>query len=363
MKPAILVSAPLPPKLPAEVREGLRPRPDFLALAEALDATLITPPSASGGFGPVPAKAARIFRAAWTAFQRRHEYDLIITDIERVGLALALLFKLARARNRQVVICHGKIILRQDLALLRALGLRSHIHRFVCYGPLVAQVLQDTLRLPEGRVVTVRHGPDQRFWRPLPVTPEPLIVSAGMLRRDYPTLINAVRGLQVSLVIAAFSPWVNGAGNGVHGGKLPPNVHVTRCSPEDLRRLYGRALFVAVPLQGSRSPAGSLVVYEAMAMGKPVVITRTQGQDSLNVVEEGATGHYMAPGDVEGWRATTARLLSEPEAALRMGTRARATVEQGLNLDAYVQSMVEVVQSTWTEKHGTAVARAPNEAT
>lgn len=166
-----------------------------------------------------------------------------------------------------------------------------------------------------------------------------------MLRRDYPTLIEAVRGLNVSLTIAASSPWVYTQGNGIAAQELPSNVVVTRCNYPQLRDLYARSLFVAIPLVGSQAQSGSLVMYEAMAMGKAVIATRTEGQEALNIVTEGETGYYVRPGDVQGWREIIAHLCNHPEEALRMGRQAREMVEHRLNMDTYVQQMVAMVNS------------------
>lgn len=349
MRTAILVSTPFTPDLKEQVASELHPKPDFLALAEALDATLITPGSIPKVLGH-SFKAQRIGQAALAAFQARDSYDVIISDMDRVGLGLALLFKMVDAPNRHIMICHGKLLHRQDLSLIRAFQLQRYIHRFVCYGPAVARRLKQALSLPDYRVVTVQHPADHHFWHPLPATSEQLIVSAGMLHRDYPTLIDAVRPLDVSLILAASSPWVSKKRNGINPEGLPANVSLTRCSYLQLRELYARSRFVAIPLDDRFDQSGSLVMYEAMAMGKAVVTTRSQGQTALGILREGETGYYVAPGDVLGWREVIQHLFKDPEQASRMGQRARAVVEEGLNLDSYVRDMVSTVQSLAAEE-------------
>lgn len=359
MRTAILVSTPFKPDLKAQVAAGLHPKPDFLALAEALDGILITT-------GAIPKvlghsfKAQRIAQSAWAAFQARDRYDVIVSDMDRVGLGLALLFKLVNAPNRHVMICHGKVLHQQDLSIMRAFQLQRYIHRFVCYGPAVAQRLKLALGLPDYRVVTVQHPADHHFWHPLPMASERLIVSAGMLHRDYPTLIDAARPLDVSLILAASSPWVSKKGNRIALEALPANVRLTRCSYLQLRELYARSRFVAIPLDDRFDQSGSLVMYEAMAMGKAVVTTRSEGQTALGILKEGETGFYVAPGDVQAWREVIQLLCGHPEEALRMGQRARAVVEEGLNLDSYVRHMVSIVQSLAAE--GEMLQKTPSKA-
>ena len=342
MKIAILVSSPVPPDIQEKVDVGLSPRPDYLALSKALNARLITPVRTLPKKRDALGRAHRFWRAAWAAFQRRDEYDMIISDLDRVGLILAALFKISGTQKQHILNCHGKGIHPTESWALKTFGLQTHIHRFVCYGRATANQLGQDLGPSASHVVHVRHPADHRFWRPVQAGPERLVVSGGAMLRDYRTLVEAVRGLDLRLDIAGFSPWV--ALQDERGLRVPSpdNVRFTRLDPPDLRRLYARSLFVAVPLLETDQQAGSLVVYEAMAMGKPVVVTGTKGMKQLGLITEGENGFYVPPGDVRAWRETITRLTNRPEETSRMGRQARAMVEQGLNLEQYVRDMVQI---------------------
>ncbi len=350
MKTAILVSVPVENGLRAQIKAGVSPQRDYLALADALNATLIAPVKALPRNESSLAKLRRIFTCAWAAFQMRHQYDIIVTDLDRVGLLLAFLFKAAGVRRRQLVVCHGRLATGLDRNLAKLLGLRGCFDRVVCYGPLVARRVVELVGIPPERVVMVRHPADHHFWHPLPVEPQRLIVSAGLYRRDYPTLMEAVRDLEVEVVVAGHSPWITRNRRDPPPVPIPPNVRFARYSYYDLRELYARSLFVAVPLvNGTVTQAGALVIYEAMAMGKAVVATRTAGQEMLGIVREGETGMLVEPGDVQGWRRAVTYLLGHPEEAARMGRRARSLVEEGLSMEGYVREMVSVVESVAAE--------------
>ena len=233
MKTAILVSIPVDQGLREEIRSGLSPNRDFLALGDALDATLITPARVSPAGRSQASKLLESFKTAWAAFRQRHQYDLIITDVDRVGVALALLFKLAGVRKRHILISHGNLTHHKERRFVKLFRLQRYIDRFVCYSPLVAQKLTAVHGLSPHRVLAVRHPADHRFWHPLPVTPEKLICTAGLFHRDYRTLIKAVRGLDVSLISAASSPWLSTQKNGIWGASLPQNVRFTPNPPKD----------------------------------------------------------------------------------------------------------------------------------
>jgi glycosyltransferase involved in cell wall biosynthesis len=155
-------------------------------------------------------------------------------------------------------------------------------------------------------------------------------------------LIEAMSGLDTCLEIAAYSPWVKRrAITGID--RAGERVRTVRHGYPGMRDAYARALAVAIPLRETPIQAGSLVLYEAMAMSKPVIATRTEGLERLGVLQHGETGLFVAPGDTKGWRAAVGHLTSNPNEAARMGQNARAIVDHGLNLDAYATQMGRLV--------------------
>ncbi|MEX2598235.1 MAG: glycosyltransferase family 4 protein [Dehalococcoidia bacterium] len=344
MRTAVLVSAPVDPTAKSKAMHGLRPRQDYDALAEELGATLITPFSGRGKRGGALGKSAALLKSAWQGFARRGQYDTIVSDVDRVGVLLAALLKITRSRKRHVVVCHGKMAHPVDRRLVRLLRLHTHMDRLICYGPEIAEQLQRALPVSPSRIITLRHAVDHRFWKPLETEARPLVVSAGLFQRDYPTLVEAIREMGVTLEVAAHSPWVPEKERALTDASLPDNVRLSSHDYASLRELYASALCVAVPLVEHDTQAGSLVVYEALAMGKPVIVTRTRGQAAMGLVQEGETGFYVEPGDVEGWRRAVSFLHEHPDEAMRMGQNARRVVEEGLNLDAFVEEMAVVVK-------------------
>jgi glycosyltransferase involved in cell wall biosynthesis len=113
------------------------------------------------------------------------------------------------------------------------------------------------------------------------------------------------------------------------------DTHITkgRMPLTELRDLYARSRFVVVPLMPSDTDNGVTVILEAMAMGKPVICSRTRGQ--VDVVEEGVTGLYVPVGDAAAMRAAILSLWNEPLRAQEMGRNARALVEKHHTLERF----------------------------
>lgn len=74
-----------------------------------------------------------------------------------------------------------------------------------------------------------------------------------------------------------------------------------------------------------------LVALEAMASGKPVVVTRTASLPEL--VVDGATGFVVPPHDAAALRGAVERLVSSPELSASMGAAAREHVRAHFTWD------------------------------
>src|SRR5260370_33577354 len=90
------------------------------------------------------------------------------------------------------------------------------------------------------KLVLVPYQVDTDFWCPQPIAEERLICSAGLEFRDYPTLVAAVQGLDVRVVIGAASHWSNLL-NTAPGVVQPPNITVRSMHYQPWPRLYSRA--------------------------------------------------------------------------------------------------------------------------
>ncbi len=370
---AVLVSSPIRGGLAEAIAAGEAPRRDYFELRDMLGGELMSPPDKPGRLYTALRKVGgNAFAMAWTGWARRKEYDVIVADQEYTGLLLALIFKLTRTRRGHVMISHYLSPLKKQV-FFRVLKAQSHIDRTICYSTAQEKLARTKLGLHDDQVSLVLHPADNAFWKPAASSSEretdnemlrqvgldlpdgtPVVCSAGLEFRDYPTLMKAVVGVGgvgahgrvplpagTHVVIAASSPWSKRK-NTAEDVDIPENVHLVSLKPLQLRALYRRAQVVAIPLYDVDFQAGSLVAYEAMACGKPVVITRTRGQS--DIVRENETGFYVPTGDPNAMSAALNRLLADPPLAEKMGARSREVVERGLNLYTYLDRMCEITR-------------------
>lgn len=326
---------------PAAVRAGQDPRIDYHELARALNADLIDVAAARKLNGRVGTLLERLggpaLNLAWAVNRLAHNYTTILTDGEQVGLPLAALLRLKdRLRPHHVMITH--VISRpKKVFLMDAVQLHHTIDRYLVYATAQQRFLQTRWQLPAERVIQLPFMVDTEFFHPDQVRPDPLarpqIFALGLEARDYPTLIRAVTGLNVDLVIAAHSLWSK-RNDSSERIPLPPNVHRGKFNFHELRRAYSTSSFVVLPLYPVDFQAGITSILEAMAMGKAVICSRTPGQ--TDTIVDGESGLYVPPEDPGALRAAIQYLLDHPEIAEQMGRAGRKRVEQHMTIEQYV---------------------------
>jgi glycosyltransferase involved in cell wall biosynthesis len=336
----------------ADIREqiasGKRPRADYLELAQSFDADLLDYAEARKIAGAAGAVLERIgglnLVLAFACWKVRKSYDAIVTDGEQIGLPLAAFLKFTPGgRPRHLMIVHV-ISEPKKTVFLDRLGVQSAIDRFITYSRWQQKFIEERWKLSRDRVLWTPFMVDQLFFSPDRVVPDrkhSQICAVGMERRDYETLMRAVEDLDVEVVIAAASPWAKRA-EGVSVQSIPKNVMVRKFTQYELRQLYADSCFMVMPLENAKFQAGVTALLECLAMGKPVICSRTLGQ--IDVVVDDENGKYVTPGDASALRAEIQRLLACPEEAARLGANGRKLIESQMNIDHYGRRMAGFLQ-------------------
>jgi glycosyltransferase involved in cell wall biosynthesis len=334
--------------IPADIREqiaaGRRPKADYLELARSFDADLVDYAAARTIAGRTGAVLEKVggpnLVLAYACWKIRKSCRAIVTDGEQIGLPLAALLKFTPgARPCHLMIVHV-ISEPKKTALLDWLGVQSAIDRFITYSRWQQRFIEERWKLAPGRVLWTPFMVDHEFFatdRAAPIAgARRQICAVGLERRDYETLLRAVEGLDVHVVIAAASPWAKRA-EGVATRIIPGNVTVQKFTQYELRELYADSSFMVMPLENVKFQAGVTAILECLSMGRAVICSSVPGQ--TDVVIEDDNGRYVPPGDSVILRTEIDRLLSQPEEAARLGANGRKLVEGEMCLDRYVERL------------------------
>lgn len=361
------------------------PRRDYAVLAQLLDATIVDRTAVSSSI-----VARALLRTAglppalaWLAFRRRADHAVIVTDGEHIGIPLALLLRLARARVKHVTIGH-RLSSPKKRIFFRLFGAHKAMSTILLHSTHQHHAAVRDLGIPAQRLALVPYQVDTMYWSPLDRPEEPLIVAAGLEHRDYATLFRAVDGLPVRVVVGAASLWSR---QKLALSAPPANVELGAFDYTALRELYARAALVVVPLADVDNQAGVTTILEAMAMGKAVVVTQSIGQ--TDVIEDRrtpsrglprprpvsltrtiaaqagiaaeATGFYVPPRDAEALRKTIVYLIDHPTERAQLGRAARRTAEQLFSVELFAERVAELVRGPAAAPPARAAfARVPN---
>jgi mannosyltransferase len=148
-----------------------------------------------------------------------------------------------------------------------------------------------------------------------------------------------------AVMVGAITPdqmmFANDLKKRIESAGLASRIVVTGELPiEEVQRWYRRLTIYAFT---SRNEGFGLTLIEAMAVGAALVASRA-GAAEL-VVEDGATGVLVPPGDVAALVAALEPLMRDGASAAAMGARARRRVLERFSLDAEAEGIARVYRT------------------
>jgi len=282
------------------------------------------------------------FARVLPSLRRANHADVVFSTVDTVGIPLLTFRRLSLVRRPFVYVSIGllprlagletKWIVRAYAQILR------EAEAVVAYGAGEAEELRGWLG--GGSVVFVPFGVDTEYFRPASMSSEVDVLSVGTdPRRDFDLVIRAAaRNPDVSFRIVASSEHVRE----LRGA--PVNLTVEVEIPfAKMRERLGGARVVALPVRENAYSGATTTLLQAMACGKPVVVTRTAAIAEGYRLADGENCRLVPPGDAPAFERAILELLGDPEGAAAMGARARETAERHLSWDRYVDSLHQLL--------------------
>jgi glycosyltransferase involved in cell wall biosynthesis len=314
------------------VRHNLERSPGAPAWARLADVGLNRLVRRVGGYGGD-------FHSVLPSLRRLNAADVVLSTVDTVGLPLVLLRRAGLVRRPLVYVSIG---LPERLAKLR--GARAsrryadalrRVTSIIAYSEhevvLLREVVGDDAVAPP--VTFVPFGVDVDRFRPLSdVDVDVDVVSVGAdPHRDFPLLLRvAARHPELRFRI------VGGAVGVRDLGPLPPNVELEVDIPlTAVRDRLARARVVALPVRANSYSGATTVLLQAMAMGKPVVVSRTPAIASGYGLADGENCVLVEPDDEPAFEGGLLGVLADDARAGALGAHARQLVEQELSWSRY----------------------------
>ncbi|MBD2110790.1 glycosyltransferase [Nodosilinea sp. FACHB-141] len=264
----------------------------------------------------------------WLVYMRQaadalnSDADGVITVFPQVASAVGLQQKL-RFSNKPVVAWLFNVgTCRSGLRQKLARASLSQVDHFVVHTRKEIELYSQWLGLPANRFeflpyqvpeIPIEYGEERKT---------PFIASLGSAHRDFPTLFEAVKKLNIKTIVAT--------GQGaVEGLMIPEQVELPfGISKEECLRLGQQARLNVVPLQPKEgvTAAGQVTLVEAMIMGRPLIVTNFYGAEDYII--HGETGWLVEPNSLESMTEAIDLLWHDDALRQKLGENARAYAKE-----------------------------------
>jgi glycosyltransferase involved in cell wall biosynthesis len=264
--------------------------------------------------------------------------DVVLSTVDTVGVPVLALKAMKLLRRPLVYVSIGLLPRLVGLEGRPAVRAYKRVLReaeaVVAYGAREAEELREWLG--GGRVLFVPFGVDTDQFRPSDRPPAVDVLSVGAdPRRDFELLVRVARRNPATSFLAVVS--------GDHARALanaPANLEVEADIPfAAMRERLAAARVVALPVKENAYSGATTVLLQALAAGKPVVVSQTSAiADGYRLVD-GENCRLAPPGDDEAFERALQDLLADAETAAAIGARARETAERHLSWERYVDTL------------------------
>lgn len=161
------------------------------------------------------------------------------------------------------------------------------------------------------------------------------VFSGGNSKRDYGTLVEAVRDTSIPVIISCTDPKVK------RDIQPPPNVIVLAASEPAFAQLQAASSFVVIPMvPGVLRGAGEANFCNAMWHGKPVIAA-----DSIaasDYIINGETGYVVPSGDVLALRERILALWNDEDRCKEMGNNGHEHVKDNLTHEMFIRRLLRL---------------------
>lgn len=202
-------------------------------------------------------------------------------------------------------------------------------------------------RFPQlaSRIRFIPFGVDTIFFAPKNIPEEKLVIAVGVdPDRDWKSFFSAIAGLDAKVIIA-------GSSRRTKEFNPPDSVQVQFFEPKDMVDLYARASVVVIPLDtssGVNDAMGCSTLYEAMSMGKAIVVSRTHTTESY--IEDGVNGVLVPQHDAVAMRQAISMLCADTAKRRAIGAAARIYALEHLDMMECSKKLAAFFESLAVQK-------------
>lgn len=351
MKTLIVATSAKPPDFNEELKLGKRYRLEYLDLSEQLSATYLDydPP-----WIHEKKSIRRVEETLRVDFFWAHRiarmveeqgYKVVISMSERIAVPLGH-FLSPRVKHIAILINPFSLKWRSMLKTLRT---DKKWEKIVFYSHAEAKAFQEKYNSGPDKIRVIKNYVDTNFFKPIEEKDNnrngKYILSQGLAKRDYPTLIRAMKQVpHIQCYINATSAWDKHKA-GYEDLEIPKNVYIKSFDhPYAIRESISKCRIMVIPIHPKIGQwcTGSTSVLQTQAMGKPIVVTNLPG--IAEYVIDGETGFLVKGNNPTALAEIIDYLWQNPNEADAMGQRGSDWVCKEFSLENWLQKMIELIK-------------------
>ena len=111
----------------------------------------------------------------------------------------------------------------------------------------------------------------------------------------------------------------------------------------ELKALYKSSKLTIIPLINSTQPSGQSVALQSMAVGTPVMITKTDGFWDINEFRDSEDVFFVLNNDISFWEEKIKNVLSNTKLMSCVSTNAKEKVINNYNLDKFSEKLFRYI--------------------
>jgi len=200
---------------------------------------------------------------------------------------------------------------------------------------------------PKVKIAHLGWGADLSFFPDLPYDPR-WFLSCGKTHRDHATLSEAafLCGRPIRVISPSLPSDLKWPSNAMleTGGKYDDTVSYN----DLLKNYYSRCTASLIILSfdpKERTAVGFTNLLEAMAMGRPAIVTRTGALPGELDVEANNCGIFVPPNDPQALAAAILRLSENSALAHEMGRNGRTLAERHYNINRFAHDLDQLLRA------------------
>ena len=275
-------------------------------------------------------------------YQLLNESSIIIATTKSIGLSLGLLKFLKIIKKPVIFFVMGLFPTESNILKRNFYNLLLNDINLVAISKNEKKYLES--QLPKKKVLYIPFGIDKDFWQPKSnnLNNQSYVLAIGNdYNRDWITLINAWEDYYPELLIITNHPIKTSKNNILIKNGSWGDEYL---SDNEIKNLYLNALFVIIPLKQTIQPSGQSCCLQAMACGKPVIMTRIKGAWDDNLIKNKKTLLLVNPESIEELQKSILDLLKNKKLKKELSKNGRKLVEDHFNTFIMTNHLEKIIR-------------------